>query len=171
MNRAERRRQAREAEKKPVEDRYKLVPVGYINRKTGKRFTNVNDYINDMERCIYKDLADEFVKQSGDVITDLLYKAENYIAVANILIMLYAIKFTIGDLKSVQHSYQRILRAYNKASDYVDEVGIRGAYEEMQRDYNVSFEFNDFNLDDLWDDELLKKKIMLNVPHWEEKTG
>lgn len=169
MNRAERRRQAREAQKKPIEDRYKLVPVGYINRETGKRFTDINEYIDDIEKCIYKDLSDEFVKYSGEVIRDLLYGAENYIAVANIMIMLYAIKFAVGNLKSVQQSYQSILRAYNRASEYVDGIGIREAYEEMRKDYNIEFEFSDFDLNDLWDDEMLRRKISLNVPHWEQK--
>ena len=167
MNRAERRRAAREAEKKPIEERYKLVPVGYVNPVTGKKFTNVNDYINDCERLIYDDLTNAFVKKSGELISELLYKAENYIAVANILIMLNAIKSVVGNLKTVQKSYQKILEAYNDASDHVDMIGIREAYNEFARDHGIEFEFADFDLNELFDDEMLKKKISLMVPHHE----
>ncbi len=167
MNRAERRRLAREADKKPIEERYKLVPVGYVNSVTGKRFSNVNDYINDCEKMIYNDLTDAFVRESGAVVSDLLYRAENYIAVANILIMLNAIESVVGNLKTVQKSYQKILEAYNKASEHVDTVGIRCAYEELARDYGIEMEFTDFDLNELWDDESLKRKISLNVPHHE----
>ena len=143
MNRAERRRMKKEG--MPVATQPRLVMTGYVDDVTGKKYANINDYLNDMEKIM--------AEQAANVAAEIMYSCENYICFANIIIMLLAVKMTVGNLKTVQRSYQKIIENFNNASEYMDKIGIRNAYEELKRDYGIDMEFEDFDINLPFDDE------------------
>lgn len=158
MNRAERRRQAKQVARGEITTTYapSMGLVGsYYNRFTGNKFTNVNDYLDDMEGVI--------AKQASEVTASMLWDTENYIAAANIIIMLHAVNLAVGNLKTVQKSFQKIMNCYNAASDYVDKVGIREAYEDLHKNYGLEFEFADCDISQIWDDEEIKKRLQFRL--------
>lgn len=126
------------------------------------------------ERVVYMPAAsdtntDEVVKmvseKAGMVLLETLYRAEDYMAAANIIIFLYAIARTkdVGRLKTVQRNYNNILASYNEASAYVDKVGIRQAYEDLKDAYGVELAFDDFDLNEVFDDTEMYERIRLRV--------
>ena len=159
MNRAERRRAARQVAKGEIgimdKPKSRLMPAA-IKDSDGKVYTDVESYLSAMET--------RTAKHCGDVAAELLYNSEIYICAANIIIMLYAMKMTVGSLKTVQKSMNRIVGNYNRASDYVDKIGIRAAYEELARDFGVQLEFDDCDMNWLWDEgESVQKRFRMRV--------
>lgn len=88
-------------------------------------------------------IIDQVTKNAADVMLNMLYEAEDYMAAANIIIMLVAIKDTFGDLKTLPKRIDKLLDNYNKASEYVDEKGVVEAYKELSDEFNFIFEFDD----------------------------
>lgn len=149
MNRAERRRNAKLG--MPVAVQPRLVASGYVDHATGKKYADVNDYLDDMEKTM--------ASQAARIAADIMYHCENYICFANIIIMLIAMKMAVGNLKTVQKSYQKIIDNYNVASEYVDKIGIREAYNELKRDYDIDMEFDDFDINLPFEDEEHYKQL------------
>ena len=114
MNRAERRRQQKAAEKSriPIPYNFSNYSLEQISKTTGARIETLKLYLKQRE----DEMREELIKESQEK----LWKAEDYIAVANILISLYAIKMTWGFTKS----NQRFLDNINPAKEYVERVGI-----------------------------------------------
>ena len=71
-----------------------------------------------------------------------LWKAEDYIAVANVLISLFAIKKTWGFTKS----NQRFLENLSSAKEHIEEVGIEKAYQEAKETMGIKLEFDSINI-------------------------
>ena len=132
------------------------MPVGEIIGEAVREHNLVskaeyNDYLDDMERTM--------ATQAANVAADMMFDCENYICFANIIIMLYAVKKAVGSLKTVQKSYQKIIESYNDASDYVDKVGIKKAYEEFKSDFGIDMDFEDFDINLPFDNEEHYKRL------------
>lgn len=137
MNRAERRRQQKVAEKSriPIPYTFSNFSLEQISKTTGARVETLKLYLKQRE----DEMRKELIKESQEK----LWKAEDYIAVANILISLYAIKMTWGFTKA----NQRFLDNMNSAKEYVERVGVEQAYKECHNlmDINIGFDSFDIN--------------------------
>lgn len=93
MNRAERRRQQKAAEKTRLNAPYNFsnFSLEQISKATGARVESLKLYLEQRE----DEMREALIKESQEK----LWKAEDYIAVANILISLFAIKKNMGIYK------------------------------------------------------------------------
>lgn len=132
MNRAERRRQAREQEKCQLPLNLNLT-LAQIAGMTGQQVSVLQTYLKQMEQQTTEIVTDAVIREAQEK----LERAEDYITVANIIISLYAIKMTWGITKA----NKRFLDNYNAARDYVDRVGIARAYELANKDMGIDIEF------------------------------
>jgi hypothetical protein len=123
MNRAERRRQQKASEKTRLNAPYNFsnFSLEQISKVTGARVESLKLYLMQRE----DEIREELIKESQEK----LWKAEDYIAVANVLISLFAIKKTWGFTKS----NQRFLENLNSAKEHIEEVGIEKAYQEAKK--------------------------------------
>ena len=136
MNRAERRRQQKAAEKSriPIPYTFSNFSLEQISKTTGARVETLKLYLKQRE----DEMRKELIKESQEK----LWKAEDYIAVANILISLYAIKMTWGFTKA----NQRFLDNINSAKEYVERVGVEQAYKECRDLMDINIEFDSFDI-------------------------
>lgn len=136
MNRAERRRQQKAAEKTRLSAPYNFsnFSLEQISKATGARVESLKLYLEQRE----DEMREALIKKSQEK----LWKAENYIAVANVLISLFAIKKTWGFTKS----NQRFLENLNSAKEYIEEVGIEKAYQEAKETMGIELEFDSMNI-------------------------
>ena len=135
MNRAERRRQQKAAEKTRLNAPYNFsnFSLEQISKATGARVESLKLYLEQRE----DEMREALIKKSQEK----LWKAENYIAVANVLISLFAIKKTWGFTKS----NQRFLENLNSAKEYIEEVGIEKAYQEAKETMEIELDSMDIN--------------------------
>lgn len=140
MNRAERRRQQKAAEKSrnPIPYNFSNYSLEQISKTTGARVETLKLYLKQREDEIRKEISEELISESQEK----LWKAEDYIAVANVLISLFAIKKTWGFTKS----NQRFLDNINPAKEYVERVGIEQAYQECHDLMDINIEFDSFDI-------------------------
>lgn len=88
MNRAERRRQQKAAEKTRLNAPYNFsnLSLEQISKATGARVESLKLYLmqreEEMRKELYKEISEELISESQEK----LWKAEDYIAVANVLI-------------------------------------------------------------------------------------
>ena len=136
MNRAERRRQQKATEKTRLSAPYnfKNFSLEQISKATGARVESLKLYLMQRE----DEMREELIKESQEK----LWKAEDYIAVANVLISLFAIKKTWGFTKS----NQRFLENLNSAKEHIEEVGIEKAYQEATKTMGIKLEFDSINI-------------------------
>lgn len=136
MNRAERRRQQKAAEKTRLNAPYNFsnFSLEQISKATGARVESLKLYLMQRE----DEMREALIKKSQEK----LWKAENYIAVANVLISLFAIKKTWGFTKS----NQRFLENLNSAKEYIEEVGIEKAYQEAKETMEIELEFDSMDI-------------------------
>lgn len=145
MNRSERRRYAKQVAKgqlNPLEGQKVLVPKTIV-ANDGSKYGSYEEWLRAVEeQCS--------IKASG-IASDLLYETEIYMTVWNIMAMLIATEKTVGNLKTVQKSYQKIIDNYNEACEYIDKKGVRASYEEFHERYGLNLEFDEADLN--WIDE------------------
>lgn len=136
MNRAERRRQQKAAEKTRLNAPYNFsnFSLEQISKATGARVESLKLYLKQRE----DEMREALIKESQEK----LWKAEDYIAVANILISLFAIKKTWGFTKF----NQRFLENLNAAKEYIEEVGIEKAYQEAKETMEIELEFDSMDI-------------------------
>jgi hypothetical protein len=136
MNRAERRRQQKASEKTHLNAPYNFsnFSLEQISKVTGARVESLKLYLMQRE----DEIREELIKESQEK----LWKAEDYIAVANVLISLFAIKKTWGFTKS----NQRFLENLNSAKEHIEEVGIEKAYQEAKKTMGIKLEFDSINI-------------------------
>ena len=110
-------------------------------------------------------IIDEVSKNAAKVMLEMLYDAEDYVAAANIIITLVAMKRTFGDLKTLPRRVDKFLEEYNTASEYVEEKGVVEAYKELSDEFNFIFSFNDdFDIYSLQDNKPQENiKLRLNT--------
>ena len=151
MNRAERRRQQKAAEKSrnPIPYNFSNYSLEQISKTTGARVETLKLYLKQREDEMRKEISEELISESQKK----LWKAEDYIAVANVLISLFAIKKTWGFTKS----NQRFLENLNFAKEHIEirtrgrqdiyeEVGIEKAYQEAKETMGIKLEFDSINI-------------------------
>lgn len=136
MNRAERRRHQKASEKIRLNAPYNFsnFSLEQISKVTGARVETLKLYLKQRE----DEMRKELIKESQEK----LWKAEDYIAVANILISLYAIKMTWGFTKS----NQRFLENLNSAKEHIEELGIEKAYQEAKETMGIKIEFDSIDI-------------------------
>ena len=133
-----------------------VVQAGYIDHLTGEKFKTIDEYLDHMEINI--------AQQAGEVASEMLYDTEIYIAVANMIAMLYAVKMSVGELKTVQKNYQKIIDNFNSAMDLIDKNGIRKSYEEFAKEYGIHLEFDDCDMNWIEDKgESIRKKFKVRI--------
>lgn len=145
MNRAERRRQQKASEKTRLKAPYNFsnFSMEQISKVTGARVESLKLYLMQREdemrkEIMRKEISEELISESQEK----LWKAEDYIAVANVLISLFAIKKTWGFTKS----NQRFLESLNSAKEHIEEVGIEKAYQEAKETMGIKLEFDSINI-------------------------
>lgn len=136
MNRAERRRQQKATQKTRLSAPYNFsnLSLEQISKVTGARVESLKLYLGQRE----DEMREALIKESQEK----LWKAEDYIAVANILISLFAIKKTWGFTKA----NQRFLENINSAKEYIEEVGIEKAYQEAKETMEIELEFDSMDI-------------------------
>lgn len=132
MNRAERRRQQKAAEKSrdPIPYNFSNYSLEQISKTTGARVETLKLYLKQREDEIRKEISEELISESQEK----LWKAEDYIAVANVLISLFAIKKTWGFTKS----NQRFLENLNSAKEHIEEVGIEKHTRKQKKQWELN---------------------------------
>ena len=105
-----------------------------ISRHTGVRIESLKTYLNAREQ----EIKEQLIKESQEK----LWKAEDYIAVANILISVIAIKKAWGFKKANQNFIDKI----TEAEKYVEEVGVEAAYKEIKEEMGLQIEFDSFDI-------------------------
>lgn len=132
MNRAERRRQQKAAEKSrnPIPYNFSNYSLEQISKTTGARVETLKLYLKQREDEIRKEISEELISESKEK----LWKAEDYIAVANVLISLFAIKKTWGFTKS----NQRFLENLNSAKEHIEEVGIEKHTRKQKKQWELN---------------------------------
>ena len=107
--------------------------------------------------------SDEMQEEMSGNMARLLWEAEDYMASANMVVMLYAVSQVFGDLKTINRRMSQLVEAINPAIDHVDDVGIKAAYEALERDMGISLEFDDFDINSLFDDPGKSKTIVARM--------
>ena len=135
MNRAERRRQQKASEKTHINAPYNFsnFSLEQISKVTGARVESLKLYLMQREDEMRKEISEKLISESQKK----LWKAEDYIAVANVLISLFAIKKTWGFTKS---------NHLNSAKEHIEEVGIEKAYQEAKETMGIKLEFDSINI-------------------------
>ena len=125
MNRAERRRQQKAAEKSrnPIPYNFSNFKLEQISKATGARVESLKLYLMQREDEMRKEISEELISE-----------AEDYIAVANVLISLFAIKKTWGFTKS----NQRFLENLNSAKEHIEEVGIEKHTRKQKKQWELN---------------------------------
>lgn len=136
MNRAERRRRQKTATKSqiPAPLNVRNFTLEQISDTTGVRIESLKEYLNARENEIRLAIIQEAQEK--------LCKAEDYLAVANVLISLFAIKMTWGFTKA----NQRFLENLNAAMQYVNRIGIDEAYKQIKTEMGVRLEFDSMDI-------------------------
>lgn len=101
--------------------------------------------------------------EAAKVSQEILYDAEDYIAIANIIIFLYSVEKTFGNLKTVQKGYQKLLENYNDAAEEVDEMGLREAYNRLHEKYGIELLFNDFDINNILDEKATSEQLKIRL--------
>ena len=144
MNRAERRRQQKATEKTRLSAPYNFsnFSLEQISKATGARVESLKLYLMQLEeelrKELYKEISEELISESQEK----LWKAEDYIAVANVLISLFAIKKTWKFTKA----NQRFLENLNSAMEYVEKIGVEKAYQEAKETMGIELEFDSMDI-------------------------
>lgn len=131
MNRAERRRQQKASEKTRVNAPYNFsnFKLEQISKATGARVESLKLYLMQREDEMRKEISEELIKESQEK----LWKAEDYIAVANVLISLFAIKKTWGFTKS----NQRFLENLNYAKDTLKKLELKKHTRKQKKQWEL----------------------------------
>ena len=84
----------------------------------------------------------EYEKFYSEQAREKLFKAEDYIAVANVLISLLAIKMTWGFTKA----NQKFLENLNPAKDYLERNGVDKVYQELHKQMGIELLFDNMDI-------------------------
>ena len=165
MNRADRRRYAKEVSRGTIglieQPKSSLVPKELVDSK-GRHYTDLNKYLSVREDEIAQELAEKISVKCSEISSEMLYHAEDYMAAANLIIMLHTVQRTFGKLKTVEKGLSKILDNYNKTAEYVDSIGVKAAYRELNEKYGISIEFDEnFEIDAIFDDKSVYEKYRI----------
>lgn len=141
--RSELRRKQKEAKKSQKNNTYNKVqiPINVLSGNSdqpGKNFglgvAEMKIYLDKVEKGVRKEVAVEYQEKLG--------KAEDLIAVGNILVSIYAIKMSRKGREHTKDLIQRMLDNFGAATAYVEKVGIKEAYKQAHEDFDINIEFD-----------------------------
>ena len=136
MNRAERRRQAKELSKSKMPLPLNVaLPVERDADITGQEAITLKTYLELKEKEIRENVTAALMKEAQEKLT----KAEDYIAIINILIVLYASKMAWG----YTEENKKLMDNYKAARVYVDRKGAAAAYAQIKKEMDIEIEFED----------------------------
>lgn len=137
--RSELRRKQKEAEKS--QKNKVQIPINVLSGNSdqpGKNFglgvAEMKVYLDKVEKGVRKEVAVEYQEKLG--------KAEDLIAIGNILISIYAIKMSRKGREHTKDLIQRMLDNFGAATAYVEKVGIEEAYKQAHEDFDINIEFD-----------------------------
>lgn len=110
------------------------MSMSELSKVTGARIDSLKFWCAEREKEISEFYAEEARKK--------LWKAEDYVAVANILISLVAIKMTWGFTKA----NQRFLDNINPAKVYLERNGVQKVYEQLHKEMGIELEFDSIDI-------------------------
>ena len=136
MNRAKRRRLEKQAAKNalPAPINASNYSMEQLSNITGIRIQSLMAWKDAREAEMLEGFTKEFQEK--------LFKAEDYIAVANILISLLAIKMTWGFTKA----NQRFIDNINPATEYLNRNGVQKVYKELSEQMGIELEFDSMDI-------------------------
>lgn len=144
--RSELRRKQKEAEK--AQKNKVQIPINVLSgnsEQPGKNFglgvAEMKVYLDKVEKGVRKEVATEFQEKLG--------KAEDLIAVGNILISIYAIKMSRKGREHTKDLIQRMLDNFGAATTYVERVGIEKAYKQAHEDFDINIEFDSDGINEI----------------------
>ena len=138
MNRAERRRQAKELSKSKMPLPLNVaLPVEGAADITGQEAVALKTYLELKEKEIRENVTAALMKEAQEKLT----RAEDYIAIINILIILYASKMAWG----YTEENKKLMENYKAARVYVDRVGAAAAYAQIKKEMDIEIEFEDLD--------------------------
>lgn len=130
MNRAEMRRKAREQEKCRLPLNFKMQ-LGQVAGLTGQQAMILQNYLKAREDEITEQATDACIREAQEK----LERAEDYITITNIIISIYAIKFSWGFTKA----NKKFLDNWKSAMEYVNRIGVAKTYEYAKRDMGITY--------------------------------
>lgn len=138
MNRAERRRQAKELSKSKMPLPLNVaLPVEGAADITGQEAVVLKTYLELKEKEIRENVTAALMKEAQEKLT----RAEDYIAIINILIILYASKMAWG----YTEENKKLMENYKAARVYVDRVEAAAAYAQIKKEMDIEIEFEDLD--------------------------
>ena len=105
-----------------------------ISKLTGAKVESIKFWCANREK--------EYEKFYSEQAREKLFKAEDYIAVANVLISLLAIKMTWGFTKA----NQKFLENLNPAKDYLERNGVEKVYQELHKQMGIELIFDNMDI-------------------------
>lgn len=109
-----------------------------VANSTGINIVQLRAYISTMEEKIKKDCILESQER--------LWKAEDYISVANVLISVYAVKMSRRNHEKTKDLINRMIDNLNPAREYIDRVGVQEAYRQAHEDFGIELEFDSVDM-------------------------
>ena len=109
-----------------------------IASSMGIKMSQLKTYLSMMEEKIKK----EFILESQKK----LWMTEDYIAVANVLISIYAIKMSRKSHEKTKDLINRMIENFNPAREYIDRVGVQEAYRQAHQDFGIELEFDSVDM-------------------------
>lgn len=139
MNREERRKCGKQTKKNKTQAPLNVFSSEHrIANSTGVKIDNLKAYLSARE--------DEIRKAAIMESQEKLWKAEDYIAVVNVLISVYAVKMSRSKGEHTKDLINRMINNLNAAKEYVEKTGIEKAYEYAKQDFEISLEFDSMDI-------------------------
>lgn len=144
--RSEFRRLQKNAEKsnqKAVSNIPKNVLYGsqqQVQKDFGLSVTQLKFYLEKMEREIKEDYQKQYQEK--------LLKSQDYIAVAYVLIAIYAIKLSRKKYEHTKDLVDRFMDNIGEATHYLETVGVEEAYKGIQEEFGIDIEFDSVDINE-----------------------
>ena len=111
------------------------LTVAQVAGMTGQQASILQTYLKRMEQQTTEAATDAVIREAQEK----LERAEDYMAITNIIISLYAIKLSWGFTKA----NKKFLQNWKAAMDYVNRIGVAKAYELAHKEMDIDVEFED----------------------------
>lgn len=142
LKRAQLRREQQEKEK---EARRRSVTVGNITR-TGLTRETASSILRGVEQAVDEE-TQRRVNAILDAVTITLREMERQVCLANVIICLKAVDKTLGQLKTTQKSWAKLLDNYSAVVDEVNENGMETVCNDVKKKLCVDFELEETDLE------------------------
>ena len=113
-----------------------------VSNFTAQQMANITGSKVDSLKFWCANREKEYEKFYSEQAREKLFKAEDYIAVANVLISLLAIKMTWGFTKA----NQKFLENLNPAKDYLERNGVEKVYQELHKQMGIELIFDNMDI-------------------------